>query len=205
MRQEFLRQLASPAVQAEQRRAYGHARVPAPGPVAQLPGPDEEAFIARRDSFYLASVGEGGWPYVQHRGGPPGFVRLIAPDTLAWPDYAGNRQLISAGNLRSARRVALFFMDYPARERLKILGTAEVLTPAEARDFADRLAVAPRTVVERYFRVTITAFDWNCPKFITPRFTAAEIESAVASLHTRIADLEALLSRYGIALPSARA
>lgn len=201
MRQEFLRQLATPSVAAEQVRAYGRSRIPAAGAIEQLPGPEEETFIARRDSFYVASVGETGWPYVQHRGGPPGFVRLISPRQLAWADFGGNRQLISAGNLRARRRVALFFMDYPARERLKVLGEAEVLDADAATEFSAQLAVPPRAVVERYLRVTITAFDWNCPKFITPRFTSAEIEEAVAPLRTRLAELEATLTRHGISVP----
>lgn len=195
MRAEFLRLLATPAVQAEQVRAYGHSRVPAPGAVEQLPGAEEQEFIARRDSFYLASVGEEGWPYVQHRGGPRGFVRLLSPQQLVWADFNGNRQLLSTGHVRARRRVALFFMDYAARERLKILGEAEVLAPDEARDFAALLAAPAAAKIERYFRVHIRAFDWNCPKYITPRFTAAEIEAAVAPLHARIAALEAQLAR----------
>ena len=156
-------------------------------------GPEEQAFLAARDSFYMASVGEGDWPYLQHRGGPKGFVQLLSPTQLVFGDYAGNRQLISTGNVRSRRRVALFFMDYPARERLKIIGEAEVLSVAEVAALPVKLAVPAGTVLERAFRIDVAGFDWNCPKFITPRFTADEVERAVQPLHARIAELEAAL------------
>ena len=194
MRNEFLRTLATPSVQAEQVRSYGRSRVPATGEVAQLLGPDEQAFIAARDSFYLSSISEDGWPYIQHRGGPKGFVRLVNGTQLIFGDYTGNRQLISAGNIRAQRRVALFFMDYPARERLKIIGHADVLMPEEARELVNSLAVPKGAAIERVFRVAILGFDWNCPKYITPRFTPAEIEAAAAPLRARIAELEAALA-----------
>lgn len=195
MRHEFLRTLATPAVQAEQARAYGRSHVPAPAPVRQWLGPEEAAFIAARDSFYLGSTGENDWPYVQHRGGPPGFVRVLNERQLAFGDFPGNRQLISTGNIRARRRVALFFMDYPARERLKVLGEAVLLSPDEATELAAGLKTPPGARPERFVRVDVVAFDWNCPKYITPRFTAAEIEEAVAPLRAQIAELEAALAR----------
>lgn len=194
MRNEFLRTLATPSVQAEQVRSYGRSRVPAPGALTQLLGEDEHAFIAARDSFYLSSINEDGWPYIQHRGGPKGFVRVINGTQLVFGDYTGNRQLISAGNIQSRHRVALFFMDYPARERLKIIGHAEVLMPADAGDLIAKLSVPKGAAIERIFRIDVVGFDWNCPKYITPRFTAKEVEEAVAPLKERIEELESALN-----------
>lgn len=152
-------------------------------------------FLATRNSFYLASLSESGWPYIQHRGGPPGFVALLSERQLAVADYTGNRQLISSGNIRAQRRVALFFMDYVARERLKILGEAEILTPEEAGDILPQLTTPEGVQIERVFRINVAAFDWNCPKYITPRFTTTQVEEAVAPLHARIAELEQALAR----------
>jgi len=193
MRNEFLRTLTTPSVQSEQMRSYGRSRVPAANGVTQLLGPDEQAFIAARDSFYLASVNEDGWPYVQHRGGPKGFIRVVNGTQIVFGDYTGNRQLISAGNIKAKRRVALFLMDYPARERLKIIGHAEVLMPDEARELVESLVVPKGASIERVFRIDIVGFDWNCPKYITPRYTMAEIEEATAPLRARIAELESAL------------
>ncbi len=194
MRNEFLRTLATPSVQAEQVRSYGRSRVPASGSVTERLGSEEQSFIADRDSFYLSSINEEGWPYIQHRGGPKGFVRVVNDHQLAFGDYNGNRQLLSAGNIRSNQRVALFFMNYPARERLKIIGHAKVLMPSEAQPWIQALAVPPGAKIERVFVVEAVGFDWNCPKYITPRFTADEVEEAVAPLHKRIAELEARLN-----------
>jgi hypothetical protein len=157
-------------------------------------GAEERAFIAARDSFYLASVTEDGWPYVQHRGGPRGFLRVIDDAQLAFGDYPGNRQLISAGNVRARQRVSFFLMDYPARERLKILGEARVLTPAEAGPLADLLAHPAGVALERVFLIDVVGFDWNCSQYITPRFTADEVEEAVSGLRSRIAELERALA-----------
>lgn len=194
MRNEFLRTLATPAVQAEQLRSYGRSRVPTSGTVAQLLGEEEKAFVAARDSFYLASVNEDSWPYIQHRGGPAGFVRIINDTQLVFGDYTGNRQLISAGNIRARKRVALFFMDYPARERLKIIGHADVLMPDEATDLIATLSVPKGATIERIFRIEVLGFDWNCPKYITPCYTVSEIEEATAPLRARIAELETALA-----------
>src|SRR3954470_780826 len=161
MRNEFLRTLATPSVQAEQVRAYGRSRVPSAGSVTQPLGPDEQTFIAARDSFYLSSINEEGWPYVQHRGGPKGFIRVLNGNQIAFGDYTGNRQLLSAGNIRATRQVALFLMDYPARERLKIIGHARVLMPDEARDLIATLSVPAGARIERVFVVDVVGFDWN--------------------------------------------
>lgn len=199
MRNEFLRTLATPAVQAEQVRYYGQSRVPVEGPVTQPLGPEELAFIAGRDSFYLATVSEDGWPYVQHRGGPKGFLQVVGPTQIAFGDFQGNRQLVSTGNVQARRRVALFLMDYPARERLKLLGHARVLAAQDAGEWIPRLLQPPRTTIERVFVIDVLGFDWNCPKFITPRYTAEEVAATVAPLQARIQELEQALASRGAA------
>jgi predicted pyridoxine 5'-phosphate oxidase superfamily flavin-nucleotide-binding protein len=156
-------------------------------------GPSEAAFIAERDSFYMATVGETGWPYIQHRGGPPGFVRVLDQKTIGFADFRGNRQYISVGNLEADDRVSMVLMDYPNRTRLKILGRVR-LVGLDEQDILNRLSLPDyRAVVERGFVITIEAFDWNCPQHITPRFTPAEIETAVAPLRQRVAELEKML------------
>ncbi len=156
-------------------------------------GPNEAAFIAERDSFYMATVSETGWPYIQHRGGPPGFIRVLDNKTIGFADFRGNRQYVSVGNLETDDRISMILMDYPNRARLKILGRAR-LVGLDEQDILTRLSLPDyRAVVERGFVITIEAFDWNCPQHITPRFTPAEIEEAVAPLRQRIAELEQAL------------
>lgn len=153
---------------------------------------NEAAFITSRDSFYMATVSETGWPYVQHRGGPAGFLKVIDDRTLAFADYRGNRQYISTGNLGANDKVCLFLMDYPARARLKIYATADVLAldddPALTALVVDR---DYRAVPERLFRLHLNAFDWNCAQHIIPRYSEAQIETAVRPLQDRLAELEA--------------
>jgi predicted pyridoxine 5'-phosphate oxidase superfamily flavin-nucleotide-binding protein len=160
-----------------------------------LLGREEVEFIQTRDSFYLATVSENDWPYIQHRGGAAGFLRVVGTNTLAFADYKGNRQMISTGNLAANRRAALFLMDYSRRTRLKILGHARV---QDARIHPELLAaLAPPEIhrlVERLFLIDVIAFDRKCPKHIAPRYTAAEVEAAVAPLKQRIAELEAMLA-----------
>jgi predicted pyridoxine 5'-phosphate oxidase superfamily flavin-nucleotide-binding protein len=137
---------------------------------------DEREFIALRDGFYLASVSDTGWPYVQFRGGPPGFVHTPDPHTLAWADFRGNRQYISTGNISHDDRVALFFMDYPNRTRLKLFGRASIVDTRDHPELSAPLAVSGyRAVVERAVTVTVVSYDWNCPQHITPRFTLDEL------------------------------
>ena len=156
-------------------------------------GPREATFIAQRDSFYMATTSETGWPYIQHRGGPPGFLRVLDEKTAGFADFRGNRQYISVGNLKANDRVSLILMDYPNRTRLKILGRARLVGPDE-QDILDRLSLPDyQVVVERGFIITIEAFDWNCPQHITPRFTPAEIETVITPLQQRIAELEQIL------------
>jgi len=154
--------------------------------------PEEVDFIRSRDSFYMASITENGWPYIQHRGGPLGFLHEMDNRTLAFADYRGNRQLLSTGNLAVNDRVALFLMDYPQRTRLKILGHARIEDARQQAEVVRRLADPGESrLVERLFFINVVAFDWNCPAHITPRFTAAEIEQFIAPLHRRIEELEA--------------
>jgi predicted pyridoxine 5'-phosphate oxidase superfamily flavin-nucleotide-binding protein len=186
--------MITPAVERAQIAAYGRARVPPERTgVVQALGPEEISFIAARDSFYLATVSENGWPYVQHRGGPKGFVRVVGDSRLAFGDYTGNHQLLSTGNVKALGRVALFLMDYPARERFKIIGHARVLSVAEAGDLASQLSAPPGVRIERVFSIEVVGFDWNCSKYITPRFTADEVAEATQPLRDRIAELEAQL------------
>lgn len=154
--------------------------------------PNEAAFIAERDSFYMATVSETGWPYVQHRGGPRGFLRVLDGKTLAFADYRGNRQYISVGNLAADDRAALILMDYSGRQRLKIYAHVEAVEAESDPALAERVAdPSYRAKAERIIRLHLVAFDWNCPQHITPRFTEAEIAAAVAPLRERLAALEA--------------
>jgi predicted pyridoxine 5'-phosphate oxidase superfamily flavin-nucleotide-binding protein len=155
-------------------------------------GEAEAEFIARRDSFYMATVSETGWPYIQHRGGPPGFLRVLDDRTLGFADYRGNRQYISVGNLAADNRAALILMDYPHRARLKIYAHAEQRSLVDFPGLAAALAIpGQKGKAERAMLLHLETFDWNCPQHITPRFTEAEIAAAVAPLHRRIEHLEA--------------
>lgn len=145
-------------------------------------GPREADFIRARDSFYMASVSETGWPYVQHRGGPVGFMRIIDEHTLGFADFSGNRQYVSTGNLRKDDRVSLFFMDYPNRTRLKLLGRVRLIDDDDVAGLAALEVEDYRARVERGFVIHVEAFDWNCPQHITPRFTQAQIDEIIAPL-----------------------
>jgi predicted pyridoxine 5'-phosphate oxidase superfamily flavin-nucleotide-binding protein len=162
-------------------------------PSSNLLGPDEQQFISLRDSFYMASVSETGWPYVQHRGGPKGFVHVIDPTLIGFADLRGNKQYISLGNLEHDARVALFFMDYPNQTRLKILGRVEIHeNDAAAPTLFESLRTSePRAIIERAILIHVEAFDWNCPQHITPRYTLEELEPSLAQFRARIAALEA--------------
>lgn len=153
----------------------------------------EVGFIKSRDSFYMATVSESGWPYVQHRGGHPGFLRVLDERTLAFADYRGNRQYISLGNLGANDRAALILMDYPGRRRMKVYGRIEIRDLAKDPDLAARLALgqSAKAKVERAMLVRLEAFDWNCPQNITPRFTELELAEILAPVRLRIEALEA--------------
>jgi predicted pyridoxine 5'-phosphate oxidase superfamily flavin-nucleotide-binding protein len=156
----------------------------------------ERGFIEGRDSFYMASVSETGWPYVQHRGGPLGFVKVLDNRTLGFADFRGNRQYISVGNLMIDDRVALIFMDYPNRQRLKVLGHTEVVGEVRRELLASLAVPGYKARVERGLLVHVAAFDWNCPQHITPRYTNEEIVPLVRPLRNRIDALEQELARY---------
>lgn len=153
---------------------------------------NEAAFIGERDSFYMATISETGWPYVQHRGGPRGFLRVIDDTTLAFADFAGNRQYISLGNLAADSRVSLILMDYANRRRLKIFAHVEVKNLADNPELAAQIATPGyRGKAERAFVLHLDAFDWNCPQHITQRFDAPDVAQAVTALERRIETLEA--------------
>jgi predicted pyridoxine 5'-phosphate oxidase superfamily flavin-nucleotide-binding protein len=203
MPQRFYELAFTPAVKAEQEKhgsAHQYDRMEHNPAFDNALGPDEQHFLSLRDSFYMATVTETGWPYIQHRGGPPGFLHVLSPSLLGFADLRGNKQYISLGNLDHDNRVALFFMDYPNQTRLKILGRAEVHEPGTENDTESIRLIAqlrtnePKAVIERAILIHVEGFDWNCPQHITPRYTAAEIEPAVAPLRKRIAELEAQLS-----------
>ena len=195
MARKYLETHSTPAVQQAQAHYYGASATVPPGAEQDPLGPDEIEFIAARDSFYMASISENNWPYLQHRGGAKGFLRVVGPQQLAFLDLRGNRQLLSTGNLTALDRVSLFLMDYPHRERLKIMGHARVLDAREHPDLAQQLRMqAEPDQAERIFIIDVVSYDWNCPKFITPRFTAEEVQAAVQPLQERILELEKRLS-----------
>ncbi|RYX88277.1 MAG: pyridoxamine 5-phosphate oxidase [Comamonadaceae bacterium] len=148
---------------------------------------NEAGFISERDSFYMASVSETGWPYVQHRGGPRGFLKMIDDRTLAFADYRGNRQYISTGNLAADDRACLFLMDYAGRARLKIYAHVEAVALDADAALTDAVTVPGyKGRPERIFRVRLESFDWNCPQHITPRFTEQEVTQATGALRERL-------------------
>ncbi|MGF1648864.1 MAG: pyridoxamine 5'-phosphate oxidase family protein [Hyphomicrobiaceae bacterium] len=189
----------TPRVRAEQERAGSRAayarREAGDGNPRDRFGPDEAAFIAARDSFYLASVSETGWPYVQHRGGTRGFLRVLDDKTLGFADYAGNRQYVSLGNIQGDDRVSLFLMDYANRARMKIMGRMRVVDIADASAI-ERLTTPDATAtIERGFIISVEAYDWNCSKFITERYSEDEVRKVVSAMSDRIAELESEVRR----------
>lgn len=152
----------------------------------------EQDYLAHRDSFYLATVSETGWPYVQFRGGPIGFLRVLNENTVGWADFRGNLQYISTGNLAGQNRVAIIAVDYLHRRRLKIFGHARVVTVEQDAQLAASLADPEYdAAVERAVLVDVEAFDWNCPQHITPKYTVAELEPVLAALRDQLAALQA--------------
>ena len=190
-----MQMVLTPAVQQAQDKYFGKHQVATNAPEMDSLTSDEADFIASRDSFYMATITETGWPYVQHRGGPAGFVKVLGPNLIGFADFKGNRQLISTGNLGVTDRAALFMMDYPHRTRLKLLGHARVIDARENPELLDELAPEPlRSKVERLFLIQVISYDWNCPQYITPRYTASDVEQYAAGLKARIAELEVQLA-----------
>ena len=181
MGQTYARTMFSAAAKRLQE-AHGsraaYERMAERGEVDEALGEFEREFIAERDSFYLASVTADGWPYMQHRGGPRGFLRVLDGRTVAFADFAGNKQYITAGNLETNDRVAIFLMDYVHRARLKIIGHGRVVEPGVEAAVEARVAVEGyRAATERVMVVRVTGFDWNCSQHITPRWSAAEMDA----------------------------
>ncbi|WP_342361627.1 pyridoxamine 5'-phosphate oxidase family protein [Terrarubrum flagellatum] len=155
-------------------------------------GPAEAAFIEARDSFFIATVAENGWPYVQHRGGAPGFLRVLDEKTLGFLDYRGNRQYLSLGNLAANDRAALILIDYPARRRMKMFARVEVKNLDDDSDLIEKLSTPGyKAKAERVFLLHLEAFDWNCAQHITPRFSEEELAPALTQVRERIEELEA--------------
>lgn len=163
-------------------------------------GRTEAAFIAARDSLYIGTVGETGWPYIQHRGGPAGFVRVLDDSSIGFADFRGNRQYVSVGNLMTDNRVSLFFMDYARKTRLKLFGHATLVDQDDETTLSRLEMPDYRARIERGVLITVAGFDWNCPQHITERFTRDEVSAATEPLRAHIADLEADLraARGGI-------
>jgi len=164
----------------------------------------EREFLGQADSFYLATVSETGWPYVQHRGGPRGFVRVLSPSQIAFADFRGNLQYVSAGNVARDDRVSLIVVDYAGRRRLKLLGRLRFVdvTDADAALVAAVALPGYRATVERIAIVDVVAFDWNCPQHITQRFTGDQVDAITRPLQARIAALEDELRRANPRAPA---
>lgn len=195
MAAKYLNVMLTPAVRHVQNRTYGRTMTIREAPARDRLTEDEAAFIATRDSFYLATVSEASWPYVQHRGGRPGFLHIMDAQTLAFADYRGNQQLLSRGHLSVNDRVALFLMDYAQRTRLKILGHARVEAPEGYRTLVEDHSAEERPLIERIIVIDVVGFDWNCPRHITPRYTLAQVDTLMGPLRARIAELERQLAR----------
>lgn len=181
MGQHFARIAFTPAVQAEQQALGSRthfARMAESGRDDSRLSLQEASFIHARDSLYMATVSATGWPYMQHRGGPPGFVRVLDAETLGFADFTGNRQHVSIGNLATDDRVSLFFMDYVHRRRLKLLGHARVVRDDPAL-LARLTPEGAEGLAESAMLITLAGFEWNCPQHITPRLTAAEWTAAI--------------------------
>ncbi|MEM6440162.1 MAG: pyridoxamine 5'-phosphate oxidase family protein [Pseudomonadota bacterium] len=181
------------AVQARQGSAEACAPFLSPeADRADLLGPAERAFVEARDGFYQATVSSSGWPYVQFRGGPAGFIKALDSRTLGYADLRGNRQYLSAGNLEGDGRVALFFMDYPHRRRLKVLGRAALVAAEDDPALIEALFPKGwRARPERAVLITVAALDWNCPQHIPQRLTAAEFKPHLAPVLEELEQLRA--------------
>ncbi len=187
--------------QAGSRAAYARMEEGADGQ-PDLLGKKEAMFIAARDSFYIASVTADGWPYVQHRGGAAGFLRLFEGNRLAFADYRGNKQYVSTTNLQAEPRVSLFLMDYPNKRRLKIIGKAKIIELEDDPEMVTSLMNGDyKAVPERIYAIDVIGFEWNCPQHITPRFTETEIAQIVAPLTTELAHLRAEVAQLRTTKP----
>ena len=153
-------------------------------------------FIESRDSFYMASIGESGFPYIQHRGGPRGFLKILDKHRIGFIDFVGNRQYVSVGNIATNNKVSLIMVDYPARARLKIYATAAVVELKDDEDLLHQLDLKDyKFKPERMLVLTVEAYDWNCPQHIIPRYTVEEIERAFMPLKEKVAKQEEEIQR----------
>lgn len=180
----------TPAVKAEQERLgsrAGYAKMEAGAGWRSTADEDLRGFIAARNSFYLATVNEEGHPYIQHRGGDTGFLKVLDDKTLAFADYSGNRQYITVGAMRHNPKAFIFLMDYPNRRRVKIWGRARFEEDDKA--LIRQVAGDTDSKVERVILFDIDAWDVNCPKYITPRYTEDELQPAIAAYEDRIREL----------------
>lgn len=169
-------------------------------------GPQESDYIAEQDSFYISTLGETGWPYVQHRGGPKGFLKVIDEHTVAFADFSGNRQYVSTGNLMTDNRAALILVDYPRQARLKILGRVEVLEGDKAKEWLPRLTTPGyKASVERVYLIRVEALDWNCPQHIVRRYTEEQVRHVLEPFERRVQELEAEVERLRVSRASTQA
>lgn len=188
----------TPSVKAAQS-LYGSREANSRFELADDPGigltEQEIEFIGERDSFYQATVSESGWPYVQHRGGPKGFLKVLDEHTLGFADFRGNRQYLSIGNLNFNDRISMILMDYPNRRRLKLWGRVRIVHESEEPELVSQLAVPPyRARVERGIVIDVKAIEWNCPQHITPRYSKGELSHLISPLLEEIAALKAQLA-----------
>ena len=188
----------TPSVKAAQTR-YGSREANSRFELADDPGfgmtEQEVEFIGERDSFYQATVSETGWPYVQHRGGPKGFLKVLNEHTIGFADFRGNRQYLSVGNLNANDRISMILMDYPNRRRLKIWGRVRIVHENENPELIAQLQVTSyRARVERGIVIHVEACEWNCPLHITPRYSKAEVDHLLTPLLEEIQSLKAQLS-----------
>ena len=188
----------TPSVKAAQNR-YGSREANSRFEFADAPGfgmtEQEVEFIGERDSFYQATVSETGWPYVQHRGGPKGFLKVLNEHTIGFADFRGNRQYLSVGNLNANDRISMILMDYPNRRRLKIWGRVRIVHENEEPELIKQLEVPSyRARVERGIVIHVEACEWNCPQHITPRYSKAEVEDLLTPLLEEIKTLKTQLS-----------
>jgi uncharacterized protein len=194
----YLRTMFGDAARALQeadgsRASYARMEQASEGP-DQL-GEAEAAFIVARDSCYIASVTADSWPYLQHRGGPPGFLKVLERNRIGFADYRGNRQHISTANFVGNSNVSLFLIDYAAKQRLKLIGHASVIPRADDPVLVESLKPSGYTaVVERAYLIDIVGFDWNCPQHITPRYAEAEIKAGLAPLLAELSQLKTELA-----------
>lgn len=187
----YLDDLFTPAVLAVQQAKGAAGLYPIDHDAPEALDPSEIDHITASNNFYMATVSESGWPYVQHKGGDPGFVTILGPTTIGWAERSGNRQYLGTGNIVAGSKVATIFVDYPTRTRLKIRGTA-TYHPDPSPELIEALE-ADNIRVDGAITIEVVATAWNCPKYITPRYTTARIDAGVQPLRDRIADLEAQL------------